>query len=356
MHRPNNVLGKGYKTGVPPVTGMSPVSCGFFDTRPKVSRDFVFGRDDVINEVERLLNSGFWPVILGPRRVGKTTVMRVVINELGGIYIDVSTIMGGLKGLGLRLIDEVKRLNIRVKLNLAMLQLDIERRPMVIIEGLIRELGDVVIGIDEVQNIISPKLPSLLSVAYNESRVRFIFSGSLVGTTRLIMKSPPESLGRPLIRFELRPFTREQSIEFLRISSRNCGINISDIEIENAVNEFDGIVGWLTYYGSLRSSGKSHPEAMEALRSIAREVIKDELSKLGRYELVTYRALATLSRARWIEIKRLAESLIGHSIDDKTFTTGLKALVNMYMVREVERGIYEVIDGYMARLVREYGV
>lgn len=64
---------------------------------------------------------------------------------------------------------------------------------------------------------------------------------------------------------------------------------------------------------------------MEALRSIAREVIKDELSKLGRYELVTYRALATLSRARWIEIKRLAESLIGHSIDDKTFTTGLKA-------------------------------
>ncbi|ADY01609.1 ATPase of the AAA superfamily [Vulcanisaeta moutnovskia 768-28] len=333
---------------------MAPVPCGFFDTRPKVSRDFVFGRDGEIEEIKRLLNNSFWPVILGPRRVGKTTVMRVVINELGGIYIDASTITG-LKGLGLRLIDEVKRLNIKVKLNLAMLQLDIERRPMVTIEGLIRKLGDVVIGIDEIQNIISPKLPSLLSVAYNESRVRFIFSGSLVGTTRLIMKSP-ESLGRPLIRFELKPFTREQSIEFLRISSRNCGINISDIEIENAVNEFDGIVGWLTYYGSLRSSGKSHPEAMEALRSIAKEVIKDELSKLGRYELVTYRALATLSRARWIEIKRLAESLIGHSIDDKTFTTGLKALVNMYMVREVERGIYEVIDGYMARLVREYGV
>ncbi|WP_243666067.1 ATP-binding protein [Vulcanisaeta sp. JCM 16159] len=47
----------------------------------------MFGRDDVINEIERLLNSGFWPVILGPKRVGKTTVMRVVINELGGIYI-----------------------------------------------------------------------------------------------------------------------------------------------------------------------------------------------------------------------------------------------------------------------------
>ena len=47
---------------------------------------------------------------------------------------------------------------------------------------------------------------------------------------------------------------------------------------------------------------------------------------------------------------------MGRPINDKTFTTALKALVNMYMVREVERGIYEVVDGYMARLVREYGI
>ena len=333
---------------------MPPVYCGFFDTRPKASRDFVFGRDDVINELERLLNNGFWPVILGPRRVGKTTVMMVVINELGGIYIDASTAMG-LRGLGLRLVDEVRRLNIRVRLNLAVLQLDIERRPAATIERLIKELGDVIIGIDEVQNIISPRLPALLSVAYNESRVRFIFSGSLVGTTRLIMRSP-ESLGRPLIRFELKPFTREQSMEFLRLGSRSCGVGISDAEIEDAVSKFDGIVGWLTYYGSLRSSGMDHVRAMETLEGIAREVIKSELSKLGKYEVATYRALATLGRARWVEIKRLAESLMGHSIDDKTFTMALKALVNMYMVKEVEHGIYEVVDGYMAKLVREYGI
>ncbi|MGC8543611.1 MAG: AAA family ATPase [Vulcanisaeta sp.] len=333
---------------------MAPVSCGLFDTRPKVSRDFVFGRDGEIEEIKRLLNNGFWPVILGPRRVGKTTVMRVVINGLGGIYIDASTITG-LRGLGLRLIDETRRLGIRVRLNLAVLQLDVERRPVAAIERLIRELGDVVIGIDEVQNIISPKLPALLSVAYNESRVRFVFSGSLVGTARLIMRSP-ESLGRPLIRFELRPFTRYQSIEFLRVGSRSCGVSISDDEATNAVDEFDGIVGWLTYYGSLRLSGKSHLETMEALRDIAREFIKEELSKLGKYELMIYRALATLGRARWVEIKRLAESMIGQSIDDKTFTTGLKALVNMYMVREVERGTYEVADKYTAKIVREYGI
>ena len=333
---------------------MPPASCGIFDTRPKATRDLVFGRDGEINEVERLLNNGFWPVILGPRRVGKTTIMRIVINELGGLYIDASTVRG-LRGLGLRLIDEAKRINIKVKLNLAALQLDVEKRPVATIEKLIKELGDVVIGIDEVQNIISPKLPALLSVAYNEARVRFVFSGSLIGTTRLIMKSP-EALGRPLIKFELKPFTREQAIEFLKAGSRKCGIEISDAEVEDAVGEFNGIVGWLTYYGSLRASGKSHLEAMEALRGIAREVIREELSKLGRYTLAIYRALTILGRARWIEVKRLTESLIGQPIDDKTFTTGLRTLVNMYMVREVERGIYEVIDKYMARLVREYGV
>ena len=47
---------------------------------------------------------------------------------------------------------------------------------------------------------------------------------------------------------------------------------------------------------------------------------------------------------------------MGHPINDKTFTTALKALVNMYMVREVERGIYDVVDAYMAKLVREHGI
>ena len=47
---------------------------------------------------------------------------------------------------------------------------------------------------------------------------------------------------------------------------------------------------------------------------------------------------------------------MGHPINDETFTTALKALVNMYMVRKVERGIYEVVDTYMAKLVHEHGI
>ena len=47
---------------------------------------------------------------------------------------------------------------------------------------------------------------------------------------------------------------------------------------------------------------------------------------------------------------------MGHPINDETFTTALKALVNMYMVRKVERYIYEVVDAYMTRLVREHGI
>ena len=64
------------------------------------------------------------------------------------------------------------------------------------------------------------------------------------------------------------------------------------------MNEFNGIVGWLTYYGSLRVSGINHSETVETLTGIARELIKNELSKLNKYGLTTYRALAILGRAR----------------------------------------------------------
>ncbi|MGC9136030.1 hypothetical protein [Caldivirga sp.] len=95
---------------------------------------------------------------------------------------------------------------------------------------------------------------------------------------------------------------------------------------------------------------------LKTLIGIARELIKNELSKLNKYELTTYRALAILGRARWIEIKRLTEALIGHPIDDETFTVNLRALVNMYMVKEPERGVYEPVNKYMAKIIRDYGI
>ena len=62
---------------------MPPVYCGFFDTRPKTSKDFAFGRDDVINELERLLNNGFWPVILGLKALVNMYMVKEVEH---GIY------------------------------------------------------------------------------------------------------------------------------------------------------------------------------------------------------------------------------------------------------------------------------
>ncbi len=329
---------------------MAPATCGLFDIRPKADRRYVFGRDREIDELERLLNAGFWPVLLGPRRVGKTTLMKVAVKELSGIYIDAST-APSLKALGLRLIDEARRVGMRIKLNLSVLQIEIERRPSATLERIIKELGDVVIAVDEIQNVVSPRLPALLSVLYNEARVRFLFSGSLVGTMKLIMKSP-ESLGRPLVKLELRPFSPEESAEFLRRGFEECGVEVGDAEIEEAVEELDGIVGWLTYYGSLRAGGKRHREALAALSETARELVRSELGKLGRHELAIYKALAALGKARWAEIKKFVEAQIGHALDDKTFSVGLKALANMYLVREVDRGLYEVVDKFMAGIAR----
>ncbi len=58
-----------------PLSGVGTmVECEFFGTRPKEERRLMFGRDNEFTDIERDVRSGFWPVLLGPKRVGKTSI------------------------------------------------------------------------------------------------------------------------------------------------------------------------------------------------------------------------------------------------------------------------------------------
>lgn len=53
-----------------------------FDLHPKESREELFGRDYEIEYVINQILSGNWVIIGGQREIGKTSLMKVVINEL----------------------------------------------------------------------------------------------------------------------------------------------------------------------------------------------------------------------------------------------------------------------------------
>ncbi len=62
------------------------------------------------------------------------------------------------------------------------------------------------------------------------------------------MKSP--LYGRIMDELTLEPFSREKSMEFLRLGFRQYGVDVDENEVREVVDRLDGIVGWLTYYAT----------------------------------------------------------------------------------------------------------
>jgi hypothetical protein len=53
-----------------------------FDLAPKESEEALFGRDREVAELTRLVEARRWVVVLGPRMVGKTSLVKAVRNRL----------------------------------------------------------------------------------------------------------------------------------------------------------------------------------------------------------------------------------------------------------------------------------
>ena len=71
----------------------------FFDLGPKDRKDELFGRDDEIAEMLRLLTLGNWMVVLGPRMTGKTSLVKVTLSELQKREKKYETLYLNLRGI-----------------------------------------------------------------------------------------------------------------------------------------------------------------------------------------------------------------------------------------------------------------
>lgn len=73
--------------------------CKIFDPYPKENREDFFDNNEVLNEVTKLIEGKFWPLLVGPKRTGKTSILKILSKELEGIYVDASGVKT-LRGLG----------------------------------------------------------------------------------------------------------------------------------------------------------------------------------------------------------------------------------------------------------------
>ncbi|WP_335343153.1 AAA family ATPase [Pyrococcus kukulkanii] len=318
-------------------------------------------------------------LLLGIRRIGKSSILRVALDELNGIYIDARELYfesgGWISSSSLKKaierslnatkpkwrrelantlgrIEGVKVSGVEIKLSRESYLTDVLLS--------LNEIG-AVIAIDEAQYLRfygargGKEFLALVAYAYdNLENLSFILSGSEVGLLHDFLGTGDYNsplYGRAYEEITVEPFSRDLSKEFLRRGFKEAGVKISEEEIEKAVNFLDGIPGWLVEFGYSYIHTKSFEEAMEKVLKKAEAMILGEVKELEkkspRYSLIL--KAISLGLDRWKLIKEYIEVRAGE-VPNSRLANLLKNLEKMGWIRK-EKGRYRIIDPVVREVI-----
>ncbi len=331
----------------------------FFDIMPKSRREDLFNYEKELSSLIEGIKRNRIIVIKGVRRVGKTSLMRVTFNSINmpKTWIDgrdaLMTPFSTLVEMGCA--EMVEQINIAEKVRKRIKSLSIKGLNLSLnyeislkrLNSLLRKYKkEGVIFIDEVQ-LVKHAGAFLSSVYDNYSNIKLVVSGSEVGILDKIIGSGDSPLaGRVVKLIEVKRLTKEKALSFLvqGFSQLNRSINFD--ELEDAVATFDGLIGWLTYYGYYRLE-MSHEEAKKKVIELAKPILKSELlhfisSKKNKKAIMYALKAISLNYTKWTDIKSFIYSK-GIKIGDSSLSSILRDLFNYGFVEKVE-GRYLLAD------------
>ncbi len=327
-----------------------------FDERPKEKREDLYDREKELEEIKK--NIGRPLIILtGIRRIGKTSVLKVALNEIERpkIIIDMrglpenygrlhlySKLAKALSRSDNRILRALKRVR-----GISVLGIEVEitwkGRDMLTLPDLFDALDEVgaIIAIDEAQNLRGPlsrEFLEALAHAYDYCRnLTIILTGSEVGLLYDLLKidDPSSPLyGRYYIGIRLERFSRKDSITFLEKGFTEAGKKIPRSLIEETVDLLDGIPGWLTFYGAQCLRGRCNPrDVLELAVNIARKELENLLrNRPSRYKYVL-KAVAE-GNTTWSEVKKYLEQVERKTISKSILHKVLRNLEKMSILKE----------------------
>lgn len=350
-----------------------------FDLTPKDSPEALFGRRKEIEELVRLVEAGRWVTVLGPRMVGKTSLLKATRTCLNRqtIYVNLWGAHGiqGLLNALVQSINSSMTLSKRIKDAASRIEgltagpsgisVTMPRRPLTTLWNLLDLLGrqdeDIVIELDEVQELstVSGQLLKVLANIFNtHPRVVFVFSGSMFGLIRTLLhpdSSRSPMYGRPPAELYLQRFDRSQAAEFLKQGFKEYNMEMpSNVINEEAESKLDGTPGWLTLYGNnIAVSGLTPQEALEKTVDQGLRVVREELEHFleGRDKKPYLTVLSVVtSPARWSDIKASVEARKGAAVTDSTVASILKSLEDGLLIDHKEN-VYQIADPMLRTLL-----
>ena len=312
-------------------------------------------------------------VVLGLRRTGKTSLVRVALNVsmTPFIYIDGRRVLGSVEAFVSELEGELTRALRRHqrflkevfhrvrRLRVAGLEVEIDRRAVAssllnVLEELDQAGRQIVLVLDEAQELSPIRwMQNLLAYCYDNLRnVKLLVTGSEVRVLEDFLRvEDPEAplFGRPFITITTRRLEDWEAVDFLTKGFDEVGFRVSEAELHEAAHRLDGIIGWLTYYGWYTWKTGSHREGLETAEGQAAKLLKSELERfLSRREEARVRYIEILRALssgplKWSEISRYLTAKLGRRIPANQLAKYLRHLARYGLIEKTREG-YKLSD------------
>ena len=303
-----------------------------FDVRPKVNREDLYGRDKEVDEIKESIDRKVWIAVYGMRRVGKTSVVNVAVNDSRYIVINlnlvriydpkkekypktsfVSLFLESIKEavkqytLGGRIIRFVSNVlgideNSFIDFNLVKIRPRLKKFRGEDVSSTIRELdllaGDnkrtLVLIFDEAQELMKVDGINFSSVFHDIydycKNTTVIFTGSSVGILENMLKDleyEKPFFGRFIRRIKIERFNEQLSRDFLLKGFAQEGVTVQEDVINDALRRFGGIPGWLTFFGFEYSFRIRHGEKQVNVDDIEKMAVEEVRKEVKDFILGT---------------------------------------------------------------------
>lgn len=368
----------------------------YFSLEPKSRMKDLYDRKKELRNLENAIESGKIVLLTGIRRIGKTSLLNVFLNERKKsgthyIFADCRTFLrrGNFfdkKAFNEHIVSRIQDTFGTPAFKKALKSVSNIKTPWLEIEfkkkndtqlPLVRILEDVnlflkkskktmILAVDEAQNLRLDgsggfEFLNLLAYAYDHlPNVKFILTGSEVGVLHDFLKltdADSPLFGRHTSEIMVQRFSREDSINFLIEGLTQVGIKPDKSRIEKAVDILDGLVGYLVIFGYTVSQTGDYDgaisETLESAEQLVRKEMEGLFEKSGNYRVVLEAVAHKMNTFSRIKQYFLMYSL---SINDRTLTNLLKALVKYSYLEERIEGKskrYVIPDPIVERVLSE---
>ena len=217
------------------------------------------------------------------------------------------------------------------------------------------------LAFDEIQLIRGDKwIPRLFAhIADSYRNVTLVVTGSEIGLLFdfLGFENPSSPLyGRHFVQIQMGNFSAPEAKEFLTLGFQQIKVTAPPEVIHYAVQNLDGVAGWLTLFGTRCLDRQS------CSRNIVDEVVS-EGGKLARAEAlklatmstrygVILNLLAKVGSANWAQIKAAIEAKEEHSVTNSAVSNLLNTLVKTSLLSKAN-GKYSIVDALLVDGIRK---